>query len=58
MKAQSKYFLNMVEVDSHHLTAKAGNKEHLCITFENQQSAFNITFNLPYIYPSGRNLFK
>lgn len=35
MKAQSKYFLNMIEVDSHHLTAKAKNKEHLCTTFAN-----------------------
>lgn len=35
MKAQSKYFLNMIEVESHHLTAMATNKEHLCITFEN-----------------------
>lgn len=33
MKAQSNYFLNMTEVDSHHLTAMAKNKEHLCIRF-------------------------
>lgn len=32
MKAQSKHFLNMTEVDSHHLTAMAKNKEHLCTT--------------------------
>lgn len=47
MKAQSKYFLNMTEVDSHHLTAMANNKEHLCTTFEKPSSALNTTFILP-----------
>lgn len=52
MKAQSKYSLNMNEVDSCHLTAE--NKQHLSITFvfKRNQSECSITFIIPYIYPS------
>lgn len=47
MKAQSKYSLNMNEVDSCHLTAE--NKQHLSITFvfKRNQSECSITFIIP-----------